>query len=328
MAWDFSKRTPNNYSKKATKVAEKLIKDHKGVIDLIKQHQSKSKSVVAPYLANEVVQMLYEAQSKIDRAIGDGAKRADVGFKEKSERYTALNETAFALKRELALEGVNTGMMNRRDYKKQVDEAINSFSSLSDNVVAGRIKNISKNLANMKNPVESSDTTMKSVLSKAMKGGVEDKVSKLKEKSRVSGDKALWREINKIIKEEPKRDVNMMSELTLGNHLEGLKTELKTTKSKQNLESIKEEVDSVRKIAKALDKRSDSEKLEMIAMDAGNESAGIKARIKRLSTGTSFSNSELQGMSAEELLAAGYVRVPGFTKADGTKVKSHIRKLR
>ena len=35
----------------------------------------------------------------------------------------------------------------------------------------------------------------------------------------------------------------------------------------------------------------------------------------------------LHGMSAEQLAAKGYVRVPGFTRSDGVKVKSHIRKL-
>ena len=36
----------------------------------------------------------------------------------------------------------------------------------------------------------------------------------------------------------------------------------------------------------------------------------------------------LESMSTEELLNSGYVRIPGFTRKDGTKVKSHIRKLK
>ena len=36
----------------------------------------------------------------------------------------------------------------------------------------------------------------------------------------------------------------------------------------------------------------------------------------------------LARMNNEQLRKVGYIRIPGFTKKDGTKVKSHIRKLR
>ena len=32
-------------------------------------------------------------------------------------------------------------------------------------------------------------------------------------------------------------------------------------------------------------------------------------------------------MTNEELKSKGLIRIPGFTRADGTKVKSHIRKI-
>ena len=38
--------------------------------------------------------------------------------------------------------------------------------------------------------------------------------------------------------------------------------------------------------------------------------------------------STLNRMSNEQLKKAGYIRIPGFTKSDGTKVKAHIRNLK
>jgi len=40
-----------------------------------------------------------------------------------------------------------------------------------------------------------------------------------------------------------------------------------------------------------------------------------------------ISKTDLEGMTDEELINMGYVRVPEYTKADGSKVQSHIRKL-
>ena len=37
--------------------------------------------------------------------------------------------------------------------------------------------------------------------------------------------------------------------------------------------------------------------------------------------------SQLNSMSSKDLKSNGYVRVPGFTKKDGTKVKAHVRKI-
>ena len=62
-------------------------------------------------------------------------------------------------------------------------------------------------------------------------------------------------------------------------------------------------------------------KLEKFIIDTTMSVVGGKAL-------SNMKSKDLSQMSTEELLSRGYVRVPGFTRKDGTKVKSHIRKLR
>ena len=40
-----------------------------------------------------------------------------------------------------------------------------------------------------------------------------------------------------------------------------------------------------------------------------------------------FTEKELSKMNNIELSLNGYVRIPGYTKSDGTKVKAHVREL-
>ena len=40
-----------------------------------------------------------------------------------------------------------------------------------------------------------------------------------------------------------------------------------------------------------------------------------------------LTTSQLSKMSGKQLASRGYIRIAGFTKSDGTKVKTHVRKL-
>lgn len=204
MAWD------HTVSKSADKMAARLVSESTTMLKLIKDNEKKAPAYVSKLLGVEVTEILMKASSEINAEIGDRENRSDLGWKDKVGRKKALQDVAYAVKRELKSAGVNTRLLDNRAAKKGINAAVKGFGESygMDDVEKDRVRNLSSGLHKM----TISDTKLTDV--EKMLGGF-----------------------------------------------------------------------------------------------------------------ASVSSKNLQGMSDEELTSRGYYRVPAFTRGDGTKVRSHIRRL-
>ena len=65
----------------------------------------------------------------------------------------------------------------------------------------------------------------------------------------------------------------------------------------------------------------------MSKVDKGSQLASLFNKVDGVKSSTMMATEDLSGLNQDQLMAKGLIRVPGFTKKDGTKVKAHIRKL-